>query len=403
MVKTIHRRKIKAISKIRNKVTSCLKGASQAYGIQIQNEVLKLAVANFLFLCLLAIFPFGQIFRFGDVLFLDIVVGFIAIFTLFTVKKYPKWYKYFTYFLVFALFSWIVNLFLIKNLLLLKSFLYLVRLFTYSLFPIFVFNNFKKDKSLVINSALFVVFVVAIFGWLQYLLAPDLRLLKILNWDDHYYRLVGTFLDPGFTAIILVLGSILALYKKKYLAFTFLSFTVLYTYSRAGYLALFVSLFYYFLKTKKLKHFLFLFVWMLVIGYWLLPGRAGGEGVKLTRTSTISARLLNYQQSIEIFKNSPVIGVGYNNICAAKMDDINSHSCFGLDNSILYLLATTGIVGLILFASWVLRVGGSFHTSYILLHTSVLAVVISSFFANTLFYSHIMAWIGILVGLQKKS
>lgn len=348
----------------------------------------------------LAIFPFGQIFKIGDLLFLDVIIGAVALFTLFTAKKYPTWYKYFVYFIIFALFSWIFNYFVIQNIFILKSFLYLVRLFIYSLIPVFVSN--QKNKSNVISYMLAISVVIATFGFLQYLFLPDLRSLKILNWDDHYFRLVGTFLDPGFTAIILVLGAILALCKRKYSWFIFLGLSILFTYSRAGYLALFVSLFYYFFKTKKIKTFVLLATCFMLLATLLPSGQ--GEGQKLTRTSTILARLTNYKQSIEIIKKSPVLGVGYNNICAVKNENTDSHSCFGLDNSFLFILATTGVVGLILFVSWGLSVMSLFShsTYYVLLATSTLSVLIASMFANAIFYPHIMVWLGILLGLRSE-
>ena len=39
----------------------------------------------------------------------------------------------------------------------------------------------------------------------NYFIFPDVRSLAVDQWDPHYYRLVGSLLDPGFTGIILVL------------------------------------------------------------------------------------------------------------------------------------------------------------------------------------------------------
>lgn len=41
-----------------------------------------------------------------------------------------------------------------------------------------------------------------------YLLFPDMRFMKILGWDDHYYRLIGTIFDPNFSGTILALANI---------------------------------------------------------------------------------------------------------------------------------------------------------------------------------------------------
>ncbi|MEK7542910.1 MAG: hypothetical protein AAB503_01210, partial [Patescibacteria group bacterium] len=85
---------------------------------------------------------------------------------------------------------------------------YLIRLISYISFFIYLWNIFSNEK-LRENSLRLLIIVsilVAIFGWLQYLFFPDLRVLKYVGWDDHLYRLTGSFLDPGFSAIILVLG-----------------------------------------------------------------------------------------------------------------------------------------------------------------------------------------------------
>lgn len=364
----------------------------------------KQKIAEFLLFCLFSVFPFGQVIKISFFNLFDGIVLLIAVFTFLTVKKYPVWYKYFLFFLAFALFSWVVNMFYIsenhKLLFVVKSLLYLVRLFLYSSIPIFIYSYFKNKKE-VIKYLLFVSIVVAVFGWLQYFFWPDTRALKILNWDDHYRRIIGTLLDPGFTAIILVLGSILALFRKKYFIFIFLVLTTLFTYSRAGYLALILAAGYLLVKSNKVKYLVLGILGLFMIGYILLP-RGVGEGLKLNRTSTISARILNYNQSLQIIKKSPAIGVGFDNICSAKavyLNEVNldSHSCFGLDNSILFILATTGITGLIIFIVLLLNL-----PTDLLIVTSFVAILVHSLFSNTLFYPHIMAWMGILLGVKVK-
>lgn len=365
-------------------------------------------IRGLLLLSVFAVFPFGQILRIGNFLLLDLVVGVIAVYTLFFVRKYLSWYRYLLYFLSFALFSWFINLFLFKNAQILKSFLYLVRIFIYSLVPVFISSSYK-DRKVVLNSLLLVAVITALFGWVQYLFMPDLRSLKIFNWDDHYLRLVGTFLDPGFTSIILVLGAILAINKKKYVIFSFLLLSVLFTYSRAGYLALFVSLAYYFVKKGRTRLIIFItFFCLLFVGYLLPKSQSLGEGLKLNRTSTISARVLDYRRSIFLFKNSPAIGFGYNNLCPAKAmflneQNTNSHSCFGLDSSILFVLVTMGVVGLILLGNFGLKVFATIPKTNLLLFTSTVLVVLThSIFSNSLFYPHVMLWLGVLVGLGGK-
>ena len=48
----------------------------------------------------------------------------------------------------------------------------------------------------------------ALLGVTQYLFWPDTRFLENLGWDDHYYRLIGTWFDPAFTALNFVFALI---------------------------------------------------------------------------------------------------------------------------------------------------------------------------------------------------
>ena len=96
----------------------------------------------------------------------------------------------------------------------------------------------------------------------------------IWGWDDHLYRLIGTFLDPGFTAIILVFGFLTSLayylkpaapkggFKNKYflLISIFLFVSILFTYSRAGYIALIVGMGIYYRKQ----------LWLIVLSFVFL-------------------------------------------------------------------------------------------------------------------------------------
>lgn len=47
--------------------------------------------------------------------------------------------------------------------------------------------------------------MLMVLGFLQYFFLPDTRFLSILGWDDHYYRLLSTQLDPNFTGLLLTI------------------------------------------------------------------------------------------------------------------------------------------------------------------------------------------------------
>ncbi len=362
-----------------------------------------------IFFATLIVFPFGQLFKIGQVNIFDALIVLLAIVTLLQKPKFPNWYKYFFYFILVCLFSLLFNYQLFE----LKSVLYLIRLASYSLVAVFIYNHLNdKDKLFkqllggveIEIKLIWLSLASAVFGWLQYLIWPDLTFLKYLGWDDHLLRMVGTFLDPTYLGLILVLGVILALKNKMYLAVMFLSLSVLFTYSRSSYLILFVVFLFDYVKNNEIlllrsKKFLLLNSLFLII--FLLPKNIG-EGTTLTRTVSGNSKLINYIETIEIIKKSPVLGVGFNNICKARevyLGDTNteSHGCNGADSSILFLIAITGVVGLILFGNFIIKIPAS-HT----LVASLTVVLIHSLFVNSLFYPHIMFWLFALFGLETK-
>ena len=349
----------------------------------------------------LILFPFGQIIKIGQINPIDIVVALGAITAI--IKKYQS-PKYFKDFLQVALFGYLLSVFIFKNSQVFIGLLYLVRLTTYFYFYLFL-TNFK-DKQLLFNSLLAMSFFTALFGWVQYFFYPDLTSLKYLGWDDHLYRLVGTFLDPGFTSLIIVFGGVISFVKKKYLLLAFFAMTLAFTYSRAGYLALIVSLFLASYLFKRFKAFLVVLIYFLFIVF-LLP-RPAGEGVNLARTYSISSRISNYKETLEIFRKSPVFGVGFNNICLArkiylKDVDLSSHSCSGSDSSLLLILATTGILGFMVFVSSVSKILFALKRGF---YTKVFWVLLSalfvhSFFVNSLFYPWVMGYLAISASLAE--
>lgn len=342
-----------------------------------------------IFFATLVVFPFGQLFKIGFINLFDIAIVLLAMITLLRKPVYPSWYKYFIYFILSCVFGLLVN----SSLFTVHGSLYLLRLVSYSFVAIYI-SNFQKNKLITNHQSLITIAVVtAVFGWLQYLLYPDLTSLKYLGWDDHLLRMVGTFLDPTFLGLILVLGVIIAIqYKYKKIVY-FLLFSLAFTYSRSSY---FIASLFLLFKKKYLA----LVVFMLVILF--LPKNIG-EGTNLARTVSGSNKLINYEESIQIIKKSPVFGVGFNNICSARQKYLNdtnitSHACNGADSSILFLMATTGVVGFFLLLSVVLRV-----TSSPILLSSFLVIILHSVFSNSLFYPHIMFWLFTLVGLQTKT
>ena len=279
----------------------------------------------------LVLFPFGQILRTSISLYgrnirlhpVDFVALIIFLLWIFEKSRRPKIYTWIKALVVTSVFSLLFSLSLFQLEEIYVGAMYLVRVFAYiSVFLISwdVVREKAQLKSNLFMSLIAVSLATAIFGWIQYFLYPDLRSLAAYGWDDHYFRLIGTFLDPGFTSIILVFGLIatLAKYhrvKSKRLVFlsAFFLITIAFTYSRAGYLATLGGLLTLLYLKGKIRVFLVSVV-VFILSILILP-KPGGEGVNLGRTTSIFARVANYSETLQIFKKSPVFGVGFNNLC----------------------------------------------------------------------------------------
>lgn len=383
----------------------------------------KLTVLEILIFFYLILFPFGQIIRWdllvGQASFpihpTDFVVGFIFVCTLaFNLPK-PKIFKVINSFLFAAFFSLILSVFIFKTASVIFGALYLLRIYAYAYLFVAAWNVYREKslKERLMKILIAISAAIGVFGWFQYFFYPDMRPLIEWGWDDHLFRLVSTFLDPAFTSIILVFGYVLSLTqfiftkKKEYLVLiAFFIITLAFTYSRAGYLALTVGSMAILLAIKKLK--IVIAILGLLVLIFLLP-RPSGEGVKLERVASIYARGTNYVETLQIASRSPLFGVGFNNLCLARQKFLNagefkSHSCSGSDSSLLFILATTGIIGLIIFLGGVYKVFGTLSLDIYGLPIlgTVAALGIHGFFSNSYFYPWVMGYLALLVSLGIK-
>lgn len=387
-----------------------------------ESKILSL-VGKILIVTFFIFFPFGQLLRierdfsFGKVVIqpIDIIAFFSLFFLISNHFKIPKIFKFIRNFLLVSLFSLILsfNYFSLKEIII--GSLYLIRLSGYISFFLLSWNLVKgsDNKNTIFSLGIISIIIVGILGWLQYLFFPDLRSLKYVGWDDHLFRLVGTFLDPGYTAIILVIGFLMVfakiLQKKNKLlipALIFFLITIAFTYSRASYLALVTGILASIIIFKiKLRYFIpALVLFLLVLSF--LP-RPSSEGVKLERLNSVFAKFTNYNETLEVIKKYPLFGVGFNNLCSArirlfKSESYISHSCSGSDSSFLFVAATTGIVGFILFMTISIKIFKNlikdfYGKSFLILSLSVL---INSFFINSLFYPWILGLMSILLGIS---
>lgn len=374
----------------------------------------------------LVLFPLGQLIRINYNFFgLAIpihpsdVVTFISVpIYLLGLGRQPKVFSYILGFLGVATFSLILSLTYFPISSVFWGTLYLFRLFSYSAFFAIAYNCARKDESfkgVLFNGLILVSFFTAVFGWIQYFWIPDLTSLKYIGWDDHLNRLVGTFLDPGYTGIILVFGFFAVLtkylHKKRNSSLVLSIFFLLstaFTYSRASYVALLAGVIWLVVKRRKFK-VLFWVAAVVIIVILALP-RPAGEGVRLERLQSIYARGLNYSQTLAIIYTKPLFGVGFNNICRARTElfageGFQSHACSGADSSLLFVVATTGVVGLLVYLSMGLRIlkAVEFDIYGQTFLISSVGLITHSLFVNSLFYPWVMGWMGILLAISVRN
>lgn len=154
--------------------------------------------------------------------------------------------------------------------------------------------------------------VMATLGLLQYAFLPDTRFLQMLGWDDHYYRLLGTFFDPNFAGMGLVLAVVATLSMRRQMSKSWLMSILIVlvvcialTFSRSSYVALAVALFCALCLHPVMRDWRwqekFALAAVLAISFAatiLFAPKPGGEGVRLLRTSSIRARATTTQEYV---------------------------------------------------------------------------------------------------------
>ncbi len=356
-------------------------------------------MTNPLLIISILIWPFGQLLQltpFGSSIrlqLLDLVALFVflSVFVPTTRQEALKdpLFKPLALFTLTAALSLIFALPRLSQNEIISSFLYLFRFVCYTSF----YFAFRKEgirkylRYLLLSSAIFLS-----IGFLQYLFLPDVRFLKYLGFDDHYFRLIGTFLDPNFTGLVLVVMTILA--PKLFFLLPLLALVL--TFSRASFLALAISLLYLGFTQKKFK-LLFL---LLVLGVTLyFVPKPFGEGVNLWRTFSIVSRLDNQKKAFDLFLKNPILGVGFNSLKSISKTDIPNLSS-GVDNSFIFVLATTGLLGFATFLSFLKKAWQTAANP--LSRACLLAIVVHSFFNNSFFYSPILVLFFLIVNLPPR-
>lgn len=309
------------------------------------------------------------------------------------------------------------------------SFLYLFR---FTIFLVLYFVIFDFDKKFIKKIPYMMLFMggfILIAGYIQYLFYPNLRNLFYLGWDEHLYRMFSVFLDPNFAGaffslyLFLTMGLLEVQLKKRRKAevillsglAVFIFIAVFMTYSRSAILMLIVGLLIFLILKKKWMTILFL----LAISSILIvasPRAFKTEGTNLFRKVSSEARITSAKEALLIFSRNPLFGVGFNAYKYAKhryglagFKLYSSHAEGGTDISFLFVLATTGLVGFFAYIWLLFNIIKYAYRNYNrniiakVLFVSIVALIINSFFINSLFYSFFMFWLWILLGLTENA
>lgn len=291
------------------------------------------------------------------------------------------------------------------------SVLYLVRYIAY--FTIYLTAGALLEKKVITGDFVFklslaIGLVLILGGWIQYFWYPDLRNLSYLGWDPHYKRIFSSFLDPNYLGLIYVFIFIILIHIKvkkiaRWIACALVILSLAFTYSRSSYLAFISAISFYGFKSKNSSKYFSLAFVFLILAIVYLP-RPGGEGVRLERLFSVTERINNWKNALTISFNNPILGVGFNTLRYAQKkydflphDWLTSHSAAGVDNSFLFVLATTGIVGLIAFVLLLLKL---YQASTVFGKAILLSSTIHSLFLNSLFYPWIMVFMWTLLAVD---
>ncbi len=388
-------------------------------------------VAKILLYGLLVTFPLGMLVRFkvANNIYItpqDIIVFFLFILSIVSFIRMrrnfmtDKFMLFQGLFLFTGLISLIVNAFLYKDINFLVSILYLLRYVIYlSLFNIS--NLFEKKgferKILVFSGSTFLM-----LGFLQFFLYYDLKYLYYLGWDNHLYRLFSTFLDPNYAGVFYSLYFIFTfsdvLYKKikqsyKELVLSFFIVIAVYlTYSRTALISFLVGIATIAILKRKLKIFLFSILAFVVLLSTLSD--VSIEGLNPFRTASSVERIISVKEALTIFSDNPAIGVGFNayryslirNGFRTGVGVAMSNADAGTDNSFLFVLATTGVIGFTFFALSYLFLLKKLYAERLIVGIIPFCLTISflasSLFLNVLFYMPILIFVFIVISLRRQ-
>jgi len=335
----------------------------------------------------------GEMYRFnfgpeGGVIITDAIIPvFIAYwfsFKLLTQKKtwlttffknQPKTFQYFLVFIVIALISLIRSFLFFDTKEVIIAAMYWVRFTSYGLLGFLTYHELKTKKEVfnLIWVLVVTTVLIAITGFVQMLIYPDLSPIVDQGWDPHQNRLVSTWLDPNFVGGLMsftfsiLLGITLYLKKSKLktimiLLLLIIEFAMFFSFSRSTYLAFIVGVFIVTMLQSKKAFFIIFLIFTLQMSsssyavqrVLLMIFNLDSIFSQENPDATARFRVRSWLDTIELAKERPILGHGYNNLATLKsqrnlVHSGSNHSASGSDSSLLTILATSGILGFIPF------------------------------------------------------
>ena len=284
----------------------------------------------------------------------------------------------------------------------LRPILVVLRTGAYVLFAYSVGQVFASRRPLLRGLLVLAGNLMLWLGLLQYIFLPDTRFLSILGWDDHYFRLIGPLFDPNFMGMLIVLTIIftasihwLASKRVQFLLQAYYAALLALTYSRASFATAGMTAFLlawtpFPLKGWRIRHRVLLgltsvAVFSLVL---LLAPKPGGEGVKLLRTSTVTARQSTATQAIENISGVDLVlgkGLFFTSRTLTTGDASIPNHAQVPDNILVLLLSGTGIFGTILVLSSLIYWIGRLAEKETALAIALAVTLLHAQFNNTLF------------------
>lgn len=259
------------------------------------------------------------------------------------------------------------------------------------------------------------IILVGIFlsflGFFQLIIFPDLKTLEIFGYDPHQGRLTSTFLDPNFIGTFLNICLFLAIdtwekFKKNHwLAVAGILLTaIILTFSRSAYLMLLSEVLL--LGLIRGKKIILVGIMILLLSYLFIPRVQDRINGIWKLDVTAMERIRSWEKGLRIFQEKPFFGLGFNNLRETLVNRglINTHetsagnAVAGLDSSLIFILATTGIFGFLSYILFWLFLVRQFlkrflekkELVYLMSIILVVGLFINSQFINSLFFPPIM-------------